>query len=232
MAIMNVRSSWLSREILFTVLFFVTVGWLAALQWFAPGHTRLKGFLGWLAILIGSASILCMSMIYLLPTQPMWNSILTLLSFFASSLLLGVAAMFAMLVMDLRFSEVREGGDQNARILIIKRPMIGFAILTVLTAGLIVVLNAYQIALLGSGDNLARISLELLLGLYRPLFIARLVLLFAGVAWLIVTVGLATRKGKPVTELIGHVYVSFLLLLVGEILGRFLFYAMHVRLGL
>jgi hypothetical protein len=48
-------------------------------------------------------------------------------------------------------------------------------------------------------------------------------LLLAGV-WML-------KKSKALTELVTPVYLACLLAMVAEILGRFLFYATHVRLG-
>jgi len=100
------------------------------------------------------------------------------------------------------------------------------------TAGFTLLFNVEQILWLQSGDELATTSLELLLGLYRSLFILRFGLLIAGVGWLLAVAWLVIRRKKPMLELLGHIYLSFLFVLVGEILGRFLFYAMHVRLGI
>jgi anaerobic dimethyl sulfoxide reductase subunit C len=232
LAVANLRSSWLSREILFTVLSLLSISGLAALQWSGRGATIVQTILGWSAILMGAASTFCMSMIYLLPTQPIWNSVLTVFSFFATSLLLGVMAMLAMLMMDLRFSTERERGDQAVRIRIIQGAIKSFAIVALLTTALILIINFVQINILEGGDELAKTSLELLLGLYRSLFILRFGLLIIGVAWLLVVVGLVRRRASTLTDLLGHAYVAFLLVLVSEILGRFLFYAMHVRIGI
>jgi anaerobic dimethyl sulfoxide reductase subunit C (anchor subunit) len=232
LAVGNLGSSWLSREILFTVLFLLSVGGLAALQWFARETTRFQTWLGWIAILFGGANTLCMSLIYLLPTQPIWNSALTTLGFFATTMLLGVNAMFAMLVMDLQLAQVRESGDHNIRTQIVQSNLTWFAIMMLTTAGFTLLFNVEQILWLQSGDELATTSLELLLGLYRSLFILRFGLLIAGVGWLLAVAWLVIRRKKPMLELLGHIYLSFLFVLVGEILGRFLFYAMHVRLGI
>jgi hypothetical protein len=40
LAVLNFQSSWLSREIVFTILFFLSCGVLAYLLWFRQGHTR------------------------------------------------------------------------------------------------------------------------------------------------------------------------------------------------
>ncbi len=232
LAVLNIKSSWLSREILFTVLFFLALGGLVILQWFVRNHARFQTILGWIAIGFGGASIFCMSSIYLLPTQPAWNSPLTHFFFFATTVLVGMIALFAMLVMDLRFSEVRERADQRVRTLIIQRTVVWIAAVAVVAAILIVGLNLYQIFLLQSGDELARMSVDLLLGLYQPLFAMRLGLLGAGVGCFLVAAVLIVRRRKTISELMGLVYVALLLVLVAEILGRFLFYAIHIRLGL
>lgn len=232
LAVRNLGSSWLSREILFTVLFFFSVGGLAVLQWLRWRSTRFQTWLGWLAILLGGANTFCMSAIYLLPTQPVWNSALTTLDFFATTILLGILALFAMLVMDLRLAQVSEGDDHKIRTPIIQSNLAWFVIAVAITAVFTIILNVGQVLWLQTGDELAATSLELLLGLYRSLFIMRLVLLIAGVGWLLAIVWLVIRKQKPMLELLGHIYLSFLFVLVGEILGRFLFYAMHVRLGI
>jgi DMSO reductase anchor subunit len=43
---------------------------------------------------------------------------------------------------------------------------------------------------------------------------------------------LHTREQKPVRDLLLPTYITCLLVMVGEILGRFLFYAIHVRTGI
>jgi DMSO reductase anchor subunit len=64
------------------------------------------------------------------------------------------------------------------------------------------------------------------------LLLLRLASLLAGVGWLAVTVTRVIRKSKSPGEILTPVYVSCLLVLVGETLGRFMFYATHVRVGL
>jgi DMSO reductase anchor subunit len=40
------------------------------------------------------------------------------------------------------------------------------------------------------------------------------------------------RSGKSIQQLFTPAYLACLLVIVGEILGRFLFYAAHIRTGL
>ena len=54
----------------------------------------------------------------------------------------------------------------------------------------------------------------------------------AGAAWMAVSV-YRTLSGRITLNHFGtHAYLACLFLLVGEILGRFLFYATHIRLGI
>ncbi len=232
LAVRNIGTSWLSREILFTILFFTAVGGVTVLQWFAPGRERAQILLGWIAIACGAASIFCMSAIYLLPTQPAWNSAATTISFFATALMLGVLGMAAILILDFKFSSARAPHAEDGRALIIQRALPWFALVTTLVVAIVVVLSLDQILSLERGNDLAQVSLQLLLGLYRPLFAARLALLLAGAGWLIGTVWFMGRRHIAPADLLTPVYMSCLLALVGEILGRFLFYATHIRLGI
>lgn len=84
-AAMNWRSSWLSREILATGAFAGLTA-LAALSTLRGGPAAL---LQGLALGAGLFAIHCMAMAYRLPTVPAWNSSLTHLSFFLTTLVLG-----------------------------------------------------------------------------------------------------------------------------------------------
>jgi DMSO reductase anchor subunit len=78
-AIANLRTSWLSREVLFATLFAgALVGALAA-----------GGRGTWIASAIGLALIISMAQVYRLRTVPEWNARATTASFFATTLLLG-----------------------------------------------------------------------------------------------------------------------------------------------
>lgn len=88
-AFANLRASWLSREILFAVLFAALCGLLAGSQYYRLGPPLLQSILTWLAALCGLALLYSMSRVYMLRTVPAWNAPATLLSFFSASFLLG-----------------------------------------------------------------------------------------------------------------------------------------------
>lgn len=232
LALLNIKSSWLSREIGFTILFSLSAGSLWYLRRKASHLEKVETYLGWVTILFGWANIYCMARIYLLPTQVAWNSPTTITYYFATTILLGAMAMAALLIMDLRFAEVREPENPGNRIPLIQSSLRWLAILAMIMVLIIIGLNLNQITYLQNADESAFTSLELLLGLYQPLFVVRLGLIFIGVLWLIMAIIQMIRNGKNLQELMTPIYGSCLLVMIGEILGRFLFYATHVRLGL
>ena len=140
--------------------------------------------------------------------------------------------MPVLFVMDLKFAEVRELNIPNIRVAIIKKSLIWLAVIASIMATIVYILNIYQISYLRNAGETAKTSLNLLLGLYLPLFRFRLGLLPTGVGLLVISVILMIRKKKNVLDLMTLIYSSCLLVIIAEILGRFIFYATHVRLGL
>ena len=88
-AITNVGSSWLSREILFTVLFVVAGGAFALMQWRKVSTPQVRNGIAVLAAFIGVALIYSMAQVYMVRTVPVWNTLATPISFFTTTFLLG-----------------------------------------------------------------------------------------------------------------------------------------------
>ena len=197
------------------------------------GYHRLKVGLGWGAILAGFATVYCMASIYLLPTQIAWNSSATIISYYAVMLLLGTTSLIVILLMDLRFSEGDSPADLDMRIQIIKKSVIWLTLSATIAALLVIALGIYQIEHLRNNELLsAQASLQLLLDLYKPLLIMRIGLTVIGIIWLIAVVGYFIKAQRSFMKLLGPVYIACILVLIGEILERFLFYATHVRIGI
>ena len=232
LAMLNLGSSWLSREIAFTISFFLLVAGLAYLQWFTQGHLRLQSALGWLGITVGFLSVYSMSKIYLLPTHSSWNSPLTMVIFLLSALLLGATAVSVLLVMDLKVVEVAGKEETAVRRQIIQHSFVWLAGVAGITAVVILTLNLIFIAQLSQGNVSAQTSLILLLGLYQPLFTLRFIALFTGVSWFGLTAFYVHAHSKRPFDITKPIYLTCLFILIAEIMGRFLFYATHVRLGL
>lgn len=231
-AILNIRSSWLSREIFFTVLFMISISSLCLFQLLKRGNERVISALGWIGIVVGFAAIYSMSRIYLLPTQVAWNTSITIYTFLSTAILLGALSMAAILVLDVKFSEIRKIENLPGHDRIVYRALRWLALVAFIMVWVIIALNVSLIHSLRHQGGTALISLQLILGLYRPLWIMRFLMLFSGVGWLGFTVMVKLDQIKSIRDITMPVYMACLMVMIGEILGRFLFYATHIRLGI
>ena len=134
LAVLNFKSSWLSREIVFSVLFLLLAMSVLYLTYFQTHRRQLITVLGWLAILFGTILIYCMARIYLIPTQVAWNSTSVIFSFYITSLMLGGMAIATLMVLDLKFAEIKKTDDVELRAQVIRYSSGG---LTTLTAALV-----------------------------------------------------------------------------------------------
>ncbi|MCA9889199.1 MAG: dimethyl sulfoxide reductase anchor subunit [Anaerolineae bacterium] len=231
-AILNFQSSWLSREVAFTVLFALLVGILLLLIFYRPHAAKAQLVTGWGAVTMGVITVYAMSRVYLLPTQIAWNSITTPIAFFCAMVLLGGIGVTVILLINLYIFTLNKDGDL---------PLIRDVIQRVLTisTGVVVAVTiielgnyGFQIMELINRGSTAHASLDLLLGLYRVLFIIRVALLICGVVALVIVTLWQRRRSKPLVRFLAPVYLTFLIFLISEVLGRFLFYAVHVRTGI
>jgi anaerobic dimethyl sulfoxide reductase subunit C (anchor subunit) len=232
LAVLNFKSSWLSREIVFTVLFFLATSYLWYMTKFRNTRPRLIPVIGWFAVLLGVTVVYCMARIYLIPTQVAWNSSVVIISYFTTTLLLGVMTISCLLMLDLRFAEIQHAVDVALRTLVIQYSMVWLTLVVILLILVDISITLYQIHLLGQGDPTAQTSLRLLLELYMPLLVIRFLFLGITPPWLGYSVHRMRKTASAPQQLLLPVYISCLLILVGEIIGRFLFYATHVRVGI
>ncbi len=233
LAILNFRTSWLSREVVFTLIMSGVLFVLLYLQMTTVGRWRLKTVIGWLAIAASAANIFAMSQIYLLPTQAAWDTPMTVISFYATAFLLGGAALASLLIMDLKYSELKALYKVEVQASIIQDTLPWLGLFAVFSAALAVAGIFFQLQILANDQiQTAQVSVQLLLKLYPALLGMRLIVMLLGVLVMIGAIIWAKRTSKSVSQLFAATYVSCLLIMVGEFLGRFLFYATHIRLGL
>jgi anaerobic dimethyl sulfoxide reductase subunit C (anchor subunit) len=232
MALINLGKSWLSREIVFTVLLCAAVAVLWYLQANVDHRKHVKTILGWAAIVFGLSATFCMTQLYLLPTQASWDTPFTILSFYSSTALLGAGAGVTMLTVDMRYTQILNPQALGSQPKIFLRALPGFTLAIIFTVAAILAQYGFLIQTLSVGGATAQASLELYLGLYQPLFIFRLFTMMIGAGWMVTTMVRTLRNKVSIPHFTFHAYMACLLLLVGEILGRFLFYATHIRLGL
>jgi len=232
LALRNVKTSWLSRELLSNIFYSIFVGLLLFSLWYHEERKKNISILGWVAILLGFTTDYCMSRIYLLPSQPAWNSILTPVSFLITTILLGVVTVPMLFLMDLMFKRSPALENQTEHAQLIEPSLMRFAFAAVILCILMAGINILQITSLFSGSATAQTSLNLLRDIYQPLLIIRLGLLFVGTGWLVFVSVQLNRRKLLVESLLPRVFITCLLVMIAEILGRFLFYAIHVRIGI
>jgi anaerobic dimethyl sulfoxide reductase subunit C (anchor subunit) len=106
LAIRNLQSSWLSREILFSLLFMGPLFLYAVMPWLGSPHTTTREVIGWGTALSGMGLVYSMTRVYRLRTVPTWDTSATTISFFATTLLLGVLGCAALMVYSPRLEQL------------------------------------------------------------------------------------------------------------------------------
>ncbi len=229
-AISNLGSSWLSREIFFAVAFFVMWCISAYLQRRGVGTETLRGTWAGLTGLVGLLTIFSSSMTYLLPTRPAWNSLATPIFFFASTFLLGaLAAGTVFAVYYLVAGKASETQTALVRMALKNVSLVAMAVIVIQAITLV-----FQGAYLTGGLVQAQASGQLLLSTYGVWFwLQVLVGIVAGfvLVWLGWRTLVRAESGVPVV-IPNLVFAAFACVLVGEILGRMLFYATVVLVKL
>lgn len=219
-AILNIATSWLSREIAATGAY----AFLALLSLVLLAKSRrLSGELALLTSLVGVAAIFMMTKVYSTALVPAWQGNYTLISFYASGFLLGPLLALACVAM-LRSEHL--AGQMRALLV----PT--FLVAACAMAVQIVVAPAYMgsLAELGSAG---RMSAALLNGDFGWAVTARWALLATG---LLVMSATAVKRGQTRAEAGdmepsgGLLLLAVAAVMAGEVLGRYLFYAGGVQL--
>ncbi len=203
-ALRNLRYSWLSREVaLFPV--FSALSFAYAALWLVPGaSTGVDAAAGVAAVAVGAAGVYASGRIYLVPARPVWNSRRTLVSFFATALVIGPpVALLAM------------GVDRLGRgwvIVLVAASGVGVLVQLGVARHLIRTVNSRD-------DHQHQGTARLLAGQFQNLFWFRLATAVLGLALL---AWVPFGMGGPAAE--GRLVVAVGLVAAGELAGRYLFY--------
>jgi anaerobic dimethyl sulfoxide reductase subunit C (anchor subunit) len=232
-AITNLASSWLSREIFFTVLFAIFGGAFALAQWRKISTFAVRNIIAWIAALLGLGLVYSMSHIYMLPTQPAWDTLATPVQFFTTTFLAGSLAIGSAFVANYAYVKRKEPECAEIQCSLLRDVVRAIAVVSVLLLGVEVLVYPLQMAfLVSSGTPAALQSVSITFNQYGVLLALRLILvvLGAGIFGLFLF-RYADITGKELT-MDNLVYTAFALVLVSEAIGRFLFYATQVRIGI
>jgi len=231
-AVTNLGSSWLSREIFFGVVFAALVVVFAFLQWRKIGSFGLRNVIAWLAALVGLVLVYSMFNVYLLQSQPAWNSWATPISFFATTFLLGALAMGAAFVANYAYLQRKEPGCADTQCTLMREALRWIAVAAVLLLGVELVALPLYLATLAGGSAAGLASVQLMVGSYGWVLALRVVLVFVGAgvfAMFLYQNAMSAGQEKVLGNL---AYAAFVIVLVAEVLGRALFYAVHVQIGI
>jgi anaerobic dimethyl sulfoxide reductase subunit C (anchor subunit) len=208
-SILNLDSSWLSREIIFAGAFFAL--WIVS--WILDRKGAWNQAVGWITSIVGLGAVFSMASIYATSIKPAWTDINTYLAFYGTTILFG--SVVSMLFIS--FSKEKNEGLNS----VLKG--IGLTGLAAIVIQLIY-LPVYVAGLPVEGGMAGLESANLLTGTYGLSTIIRWVLSIAG----LVMIGFAFyRKTEPKSKYTIYL-TAFALVLVGEFLGRFIFYATGV----
>jgi len=215
-AFANLRSSWLSREVLFAVLFTGLSGLLAGLRWFRVGTFAARNLIAWAAALLGLALICSMANAYRLRTVPAWNTWATPVSFFVTTFLLGGLTVGGMLA-----------GNPGVPPGLWRLSLQWIALGAILLLGVELVIVPLWVVGLMAGRGAAVRAAAKITQEHRAIFWLRLALAVAGVA----VAGLTLSPWGEGAQTGIATALAFGLVLASEVLGRLLFFEARVRHG-
>jgi len=209
LALNNLKTSWISREIFAVTLFSASLLMLFIARWLGAG----KSFLTVSFVLSGFAGVLLlvtMARLYMIPAVSTWNNWLTPTSFTLTALISGLALMLVF-VMVFRLEGIRV------------KPMI-LAIMILLLFEM--VHSGFLFGHLNSMDFPSG-NQFLAEGNFKPVSIIRMAAM--GVAILLLLfVYIQEKTGTPSIPLI----LSISLIIIEMVIGRFVFFASFVRIGI
>lgn len=232
-AIMNIVSSWLSREIGLAIVFSVLGAVFAFLQWRKISTPGIRNGLALITAAVGLVLVYAMANIYRLPTVPAWDTVATPVTFFITSFLLGALAISVAFAASFWYLKRKASDANKVQYDILATTLRWIALISMALMGIQFIVIPIYFAQLAIADNAAATaSLNIILGQHPVVLTLRLVLLFLGAGLLALFVYQTAAVEKHVQRLSSLAYLAFALVLIAELMGRFLFYESMVRIGI
>ncbi|GAM58551.1 anaerobic dimethyl sulfoxide reductase chain C [Vibrio ishigakensis] len=202
-------SAWLSNEIFFGAAFFAVGGLQWLLSVLNKGGAALQKILMFAAMALGVVFMYAMINVYMIDTVPTWNNIYTPMSFVMTM------AVAGLLLSHFVFSMVDEAEFKLSR---------NFAMLAVLAVAMSLIVTISKANFIGDVQTSVVKASELVdgLGMYLGVQVA---LLLAGLLiWLLPL--LNKKSVNPV-----NLGLALALIIGSELIGRGLFYSLHMTTG-
>ena len=219
LSLSNLKNSWLSREILFLLLFIAWIVILIFLSRIKIGSVIVERIASLIGLHLGLFLIFVMAKLYMLPAVPLWDRVSTPRQFFLTTFILGsLTAAVAFAWMQERFPVTK---SEQTRAPLPIRPLIQIAL--ILSGFTIVISILYWTGLNKSFSAANRSFIDQLI----PLIIFRIMLIFLGGLLLMISLKVKGRPNKPAKFSFGLLLISFLVIFFSEVVGRFLFFTLH-----
>ena len=231
-SVLNIGSSWLSREILLGVVFAAFAGLFTLMQWQKIGSFAVRNVVAVISAVIGIGLVASMSMIYMMETQPGWNTFQTPLAFFTTALLLGSVALGAALVANYSIVKRRNPDCEEVQCELMHGALRWLAVISIVALGIEFIFIPMYLSRLAAIGNEAAMTASMMTSDFGVIFAFRLLLAFIGAGVLGMFIYQHSQEPESETALMTFAYTSFVLVLSAEVLGRFLFYATQVQIGI
>ncbi len=201
----NLGSSWLSNEALLSGTFMGIAVLYALVLYLKPDNQTFDTILRWVGSIVGIVSVFAMGKVYTTSIVPVWQGINTFVEFFATTIAVGALVFIV--------ASLKELQDVDKKIY-------GFIVLAaVIVQAAVAVPHALGLAQQGLA---AQASAAVLSSMG----------LAVGLKWLLILGGAAIliwpASSKNVAKTTGIIYVAFAALVVGQVIGRYVFYAAMV----
>jgi anaerobic dimethyl sulfoxide reductase subunit C (anchor subunit) len=183
-----------------------------------------------MAAIDGIGLVYVMSRIYRQPTIPSWNTTLTTISFYTTALLLGAVGVGAAFVAGYVYLKRQNPDCTQDLCTVLQQTMRGISISAIILLGVELVVSPVYLSYLANSSVTASVAASMT-EVFSPIFITRLALVFLGAGLLGVYLYWNSLSADRV-QVMGYVsYAVFGLVLISEVLGRFLFYASYISIG-
>ncbi|NHB68262.1 dimethyl sulfoxide reductase anchor subunit family protein [Perlabentimonas gracilis] len=209
-ALTNLKSSWLSREILMVSAYAASV-FATTLYWlFCKGKRSFLIPLLAISSLLGLTMVLTMAKLYMIETIPVWNTPGTLIAFYVNTILLG--SSFASVLF---YNSHKDNLDKN-----VERVFV-FVIITILAVKFISGLVGWDTT---TNENIAFAG-----RMYHPIWNALSWAWLLGLGMLIRRVFPNPRDSDTGIRLY---LLAFVFFVIAEFAARIIFYSSYFRIGL
>jgi len=228
-AFSNLKTSWLSREIFFAATFGGLLVLLSVVHWLDFGASFAQSVIAWAAALTGMLLVYCMSRVYMLRTVPVWNSPHIPLSFFITTLMLGELAAIVAITNWPESSTLTTAPEGIKYLIPIVSQWLALSLFGLLVIDMLVTFVWWaNFDPPDSGPRQSANTQER----FRYISGLRMVLTFLGISIMGTFLYQYSADPIPVIQLSTLAWLSFGLVLVAKIIGRYLFYKSYIRSGL